>query len=88
MSLYKNDMTRRTVAKQDRALYQIKKFGKDGQPEEIGKLVGFQPPKEREKIEVEFRGETLVTYIAPGQIINPKKEFRRQMKKLGFNPYV
>lgn len=76
-------MAKRTRTKEQRARYLVKKFSKDGQPIKLGGLVGFAPPEPRKEVEIEFRGEIYKVFVAPGQIINPKKEKKRLMKLRG-----
>lgn len=73
-------MTKRTLTKESRAYYRVVKVEKYDQSERVRKFISFVPPQKLEKVEFEFHGETIVVWKAPGQIINPKKVWKRYLQ--------
>lgn len=69
-------MSRMTAARRARALYPAVKDDA-GRTRIVGRRVGFEPPAGREIRVVEHDGVRFEVLVSPGQIINPKKLYKR-----------
>lgn len=47
------------------------------------KVVRVLPPAQKEVRKIEYNGIEMMVVCAPGQIINPRKEYLRRKKALG-----
>ena len=59
------------------------KIGRTMVYKETGKVAFIEPAKQKTPKVISYEGKEMLVLVSEGQIINPKKEYKRRMKALG-----